>query len=132
MTPPRRRSSASSPRTGKSQQSVNATVSLRLRPVISALDAERGQRHSAVEVTDVDAGKAAYEGRQFKFTHVFDESATQADIFEAHRAPVLNVLKGFDATIMAYGSTGAGKTHTCQGDATSPVLFCRALFLLFV
>ena len=135
MTPPRRQPSASSPRAGKGSSggtgTMNATVSLRLRPVISALDEEQGRRHSAVEVTDKDAGFAAYEGRQFKYSHVFDETASQSDIFQAHRAPVLNVLKGFDATIMAYGSTGAGKTHTCQGDPNNPGLISRAFDEIF-
>ena len=114
MTPPRRQPSSSSPRAGKGSSggtgTMNATVSLRLRPVISALDEEQGRRHSAVEVTDKDAGFAAYEGRQFKYSHVFDETASQADIFQAHRAPVLNVLKGFDAT------TGAFSADFCLND----------------
>lgn len=138
ITPPRRRSSAvASPRTAqrmsKVQQSrVRATVSLRLRPVITVLDDDAYySKRSTVEAVDVTSGLATYEGKQFKFSHVFDESSTQAEVFEAHRIPVLNVLKGFDATIMAYGSTGAGKTHTCQGNSSNPGLISRAFDTIF-
>lgn len=40
-------------------------------------------------------------------------SATQADVYAAAAAPIVSdVLRGYNATLLAYGQTGAGKTHT--------------------
>ena len=120
-------SSPSSPRTSKCS---TVAVSLRLRPPIKALDSERGAV-SADSVAASSTGLAVFQQKQFKFAHVFDPSSDQADIFAAHREPVLNVLKGFDATLMTYGSTGAGKTHTCVGTTAQPGLMPRAFDAIF-
>lgn len=50
------------------------------------------------------------------FDHVFDMDSTQEDVFDKVGEPVLkNILDGFNGTIMAYGQTSSGKTHTMQG-----------------
>ncbi|KAI6191648.1 Kinesin-like protein KIF11 [Aphelenchoides bicaudatus] len=47
---------------------------------------------------------------------VYDQEATQAQIYKEVVAPlVLQVLDGFNATVFAYGQTGAGKTYTMEG-----------------
>ena len=33
-----------------------------------------------------------------------------------------NALKGYNVTILAYGQTNSGKTHTISGNANSPGL----------
>ena len=44
---------------------------------------------------------------------VFPPSATQADVYAAAVRPIVeDVLAGYNGTVMAYGQTGAGKTHT--------------------
>lgn len=49
----------------------------------------------------------------FAFDRVFDDNATQADVFEATTKSLLDsVLQGYNATVFAYGATGCGKTHT--------------------
>lgn len=37
----------------------------------------------------------------------------------------------YNATVFAYGATGAGKTHTMVGDAAQPGIMIRALNDLF-
>ena len=37
------------------------------------------------------------------------------------------VLDGYNATILAYGQTGAGKTHTMTGPGTSPNFALRGI-----
>ncbi|KAI5084376.1 hypothetical protein GOP47_0000545 [Adiantum capillus-veneris] len=50
---------------------------------------------------------------EFKFDAVLGDSATQADVYQVAAQPiVLDVLEGYNGTIMAYGQTGAGKTYT--------------------
>ena len=52
-------------------------------------------------------------------------------MFEAHRAAVLGVLRGFDCTLMAYGTTGSGKTHTMLGSDAEPGIVPLAAAALF-
>lgn len=50
------------------------------------------------------------------FDQVFDINSTQEQVFEKVGEPVINnILDGFHGTIMAYGQTSSGKTHTMQG-----------------
>lgn len=52
----------------------------------------------------------------FMFDKIFDMDSTQDQVFERVGQPVLNnILDGFHGTIMAYGQTSSGKTHTMQG-----------------
>ena len=55
-----------------------------------------------------EPGVAAYASKKFRFRHTFGSDASTYDVFDAQREAVLGVLKGFDATVMCYGSTGAG------------------------
>ncbi|CAK4002780.1 Kinesin KIF22 [Lecanosticta acicola] len=52
----------------------------------------------------------------FQFSSVYDQAATQSDIFDSEVAPtVKHLFKGYDITLFAYGVTGTGKTHTMRG-----------------
>ncbi|CAH0474850.1 unnamed protein product [Peronospora belbahrii] len=54
--------------------------------------------------------------KTFTFDRVFDEAASQNDIFEVVGAPLTQAcLEGYNGTIFAYGQTGSGKTFTMQG-----------------
>lgn len=54
--------------------------------------------------------------KTFTFDRVFDEDASQNDIFEVVGAPIIEAcLEGYNGTIFAYGQTGSGKTFTMQG-----------------
>ncbi|KAJ8929813.1 hypothetical protein NQ314_017410 [Rhamnusium bicolor] len=55
--------------------------------------------------------------KQYSFDVVFGEDSTQEDVY--------------NATVFAYGPTGAGKTHTMVGDRTQPGIMIRALNDLF-
>lgn len=43
----------------------------------------------------------------------------------------LSFLLRYNATVFAYGATGAGKTHTMVGDPSQPGIMVRALNDLF-
>lgn len=52
----------------------------------------------------------------FTFDKVFNESATQEDVFSSlGKGITQNCMNGYNSTIFAYGQTGSGKTYTIQG-----------------
>ena len=52
---------------------------------------------------------------EFAFDRVFGQSASQAAVFEEVRHYVQSALDGYCVSLLAYGQTGAGKTHTMMG-----------------
>ncbi|KAJ1527139.1 hypothetical protein ONE63_008673 [Megalurothrips usitatus] len=68
---------------------------------------------------------------------VFEEDATQEEVYAGTTRPLVEaVLRGHNATVFAYGATGAGKTYTMVGpeDAADPGqqgVMVRALNELF-
>ena len=68
---------------------------------------------------------------RFIFDRVFDENATNQDIFEHTTKTIIDgVLNGYNCTVFAYGATGAGKTHTMLGnDKTPGVMFLTMMDL---
>eukprot|EP00439_Symbiodinium_sp_Y106_P077114 s326_g16.t1 len=52
----------------------------------------------------------------FTFDHVYDQIASQPDVYTSTaRSSVMSALDGYNATILAYGPTGTGKTYTMEG-----------------
>ena len=60
----------------------------------------------------VEKGNHSFEG---EFDRVFGENTSQEVVYESVRSAVGNVLKGYNASILAYGQTNTGKTHTMMG-----------------
>ncbi len=53
---------------------------------------------------------------EYSFDKAFDQISTQMDLYEECAKPFINdLLGGRNVTVFAYGSTGAGKTHTMMG-----------------
>lgn len=51
--------------------------------------------------------------KEYTFDGVFDQESTQKEVYEDVGKPVLkDVLQGYNGSILAYGQTGAGKTHS--------------------
>ena len=61
----------------------------------------------------------------FTFDHVYDQDSSHEMVYESSgRSAVLSVLEGYNATLIAYGQTGTGKTFTMEGfhfDLTDPL-----------
>ncbi|GAM24679.1 hypothetical protein SAMD00019534_078540 [Acytostelium subglobosum LB1] len=71
--------------------------------------------------------------QRFIFDRVFDQFATQKEVYEnTTRDVITSIMNGYNATVFAYGATGAGKTHTMIGNERSGpgvmVLTMRDLF----
>ena len=61
-------------------------------------------------------GASPESARAFQFSGVFGPEATQADVYAACAADVVAAAAaGYNGTVVAYGQTGAGKTHTMRG-----------------
>ncbi|XP_046827223.1 kinesin-like protein KIF19 isoform X2 [Vespa crabro] len=71
--------------------------------------------------------------RQYLYDIVFGEDATQEIVYEGTtKNLVQDVLNGYNATVFAYGATGAGKTHTMVGTSSDPGIMVRALNDIFL
>ena len=117
-----------------SQVQARVEVAVRLRPLAST-----GRDRTAVAAcvdADEQSGTVTVlrEGRhkQFTFDHVFGQSTSNADIYAAIGRPLLSAaLDGYNATLFAYGQTGAGKTHTVMGSRGDAGLVLRLVRELF-
>jgi len=70
--------------------------------------------------------------RRYVFDETFSENAVTRQVFErTARVLIGGVLQGFNATVFAYGATGAGKTHTMLGNPAEPGIMMLTLQDLF-
>ncbi|KAE8138427.1 P-loop containing nucleoside triphosphate hydrolase protein [Aspergillus pseudotamarii] len=139
----------------KPSQSSLFQVYLRLRPPISQPDdqaercltveypeprddVENDQGNSASAATHIvlqppsDARKRAVE--KFGFTKVFEESASQLNVFEDTGLDSIIqgvLLEGRDGLVATLGVTGSGKSHTILGSKTQRGLTQMSLDVIF-
>mmetsp|Transcript_1193 Transcript_1193/g.1938 ORF Transcript_1193/g.1938 Transcript_1193/m.1938 type:complete len:1119 (-) Transcript_1193:206-3562(-) len=80
---------------------------------------------------DVLRGKRSRE-KQYAFDYVFEPGSSQQSVYN-HTSKFLiqGVLDGYNATVFAYGNTGAGKTHTMIGSKAEPGIMVRVMNDLF-
>ena len=106
----------------------NMVVAVRVRP-LSSKELESGQKSC---ITTVNGQTIAIKKfgdpsgylksqqtaiNEYQFDAVFDEQATQMQIYQATAKPFIpNLIAGLNVTVFAYGATGAGKTHTMLGN----------------
>ncbi|NXL56601.1 KIF19 protein, partial [Chordeiles acutipennis] len=70
--------------------------------------------------------------KTFVFDMVFDQRATQEEVYVSTTKNLIGgVISGYNATIFAYGPTGAGKTYTMLGTDSEPGIYIRTLDDLF-
>jgi len=86
-------------------------------PVVTAKTTEKS--------VTVIKGKGRKQSKSsYSFDNVFTAFSTQEEVFEATVKPVImDVMRGFESTVFAYGQTGTGKTHTMEGSLSSPELY---------
>ena len=72
---------------------------------------------SMLEDGGFDSASTRFKSHEFGFDAVYDETSTQEEVYERSAKPaVLNALRGYNATVLAYGQTGTGKTYTMEGE----------------
>ena len=86
---------------------------VRVRPPISS-----EVQHGAAIFVDSETGISISSEKHdisCRYDKVFQEISNQQDVFNEISPLLLDVLKGYNACIFAYGQTSAGKTHTMLG-----------------
>ncbi|KAK2572377.1 Kinesin-like protein KIF3C [Acropora cervicornis] len=67
--------------------------------------------------------------RRYKFDKIFSPQASNAEVYNAVGKPLVDaVFSGFNGTLMAYGQTGTGKTHTVMSSDGMCVHVVEKLF----
>eukprot|EP00041_Stephanoeca_diplocostata_P028314 m.799552 g.799552 ORF g.799552 m.799552 type:complete len:1243 (+) comp23353_c0_seq6:264-3992(+) len=70
--------------------------------------------------------------KRYAFDHVFGPDTSQVGVYEKSCKFLLEgVINGYNATVFAYGPTGAGKTFTMSGSASQPGIMPMAIADLF-
>ncbi|MCJ1404261.1 hypothetical protein MMC11_007486 [Xylographa trunciseda] len=107
---------------------MSVRVVARIRPLLKA-EIEKDTIVTAVSGDNDSTGlptivripnpKNENEDFSFHFNSVYDQGATQQDLFENEVSPTIkHLFNGLDVTIFAHGNTGCGKTHTMRGGKT--------------
>ncbi|KAF2861010.1 kinesin-domain-containing protein [Piedraia hortae CBS 480.64] len=122
-----RRVSTAMTRHSDDEPKTAVNVAVRVRPPIPPSDprydlipprfrgstCEVPSQNSLVVQASRDAGGNARQGsKMFLFDHVFDEKATQADIWDYLSGSVESFTSGYNVSILAYGQSGSGKSYT--------------------
>lgn len=115
--------------------SARVRVAVRLRPYMNKHD-EKGEgpcvRGTGPESLEIINWRNATETLQYQFDVFHGEQTTQQEVFLSSVKPILpHVLNGQNASVFAYGPTGAGKTHTMLGSAVEPGVIPRAVQEVF-
>ena len=77
---------------------------------------------------DLTNNKKTVAYHQFSFDCVYCPEGSQMDVYEeTSRSAVLSVLAGYNATVLAYGQTGTGKTYTMEGFKYSSIDLQRGI-----
>ncbi len=112
-------------------------VFVRFRPV-NARERAEGEAGAALRLTDSSVAVSvagAPKPLDFAFDGVFGPTSTQEQLYDTcARAAIEDVLRGYNATLFAYGQTGAGKSHVSMcgdcGPCCCAVLCCDVVVML--
>ena len=111
VRPPSCRAAAPSPVSSRAESSEILVASPAYSPSVSPGGAGAGG--------SPPPSSSPTQTHAFVFDGVFDGGATDDDVSRACLDPALHdvCVRGVNATVMAYGQSGAGKTHTMEGGA---------------
>lgn len=95
---------------------MSVRVVARVRPLLKNEVDKDVIVEAANSAISIPNPKSDMEKYSFQFSSVYDQDASQSDLFDAEISPnVKHIFQGFDVTLFAYGVTGTGKTHTMRG-----------------
>ncbi|XP_037669516.1 kinesin-like protein KIF22 [Choloepus didactylus] len=116
---------------GRRPSPARVRVAVRLRPFVDgtagANDSScvRGLDSCSLEIAN---WRNHQETLRYQFDAFYGERSSQQDIYAGSVQPILkHLLEGQNASVLAYGPTGAGKTHTMLGSPEQPGVIPRAL-----
>ncbi|XP_018410942.1 PREDICTED: kinesin-like protein KIF19 [Nanorana parkeri] len=125
-------------------QNHQITVALRIRP-FNQVETERGVQcityklgEQILLLKDPSGGSEDFlrakrsRDRTFVFDAVFDQDATQEHVYESTTKNLVDgIIRGYNATVFAYGPTGTGKTYTMLGMDCESGIYIQTLNDLF-
>lgn len=120
---------------GGSKKTSRVRVAVRLRPYMGKQD-EKGEgpcvRGLDSQNLEIINWRNATETVKYHFDVFHGEQTTQQEVFLSSVKPILpHILNGQNASVFAYGPTGAGKTHTMLGSSEEPGVIPRAVREVF-
>lgn len=89
---------------------------------------------TTVQLAPPTSSKSYVSGKELQcgFKYVFDEEATQGNVFDkVGLSLVSDLLQGKNGLLFTYGVTGSGKTHTMQGTSRDGGIMSRAVDVIF-
>uniref|UniRef100_UPI0037E7D403 kinesin-like protein KIF22 n=1 Tax=Semicossyphus pulcher TaxID=241346 RepID=UPI0037E7D403 len=120
---------------GGNKKTSRVRVAVRLRPYMGKQDEKdegpcvRGLDSQNLEIVN---WRNATESVKYHFDAFHGEETTQQEVFQSSVKPILpHILNGQNASVFAYGPTGAGKTHTMLGSPEQPGVIPRAFREVF-
>ena len=85
--------------------------------------------------TFISTSKDRAKNISFGFDKIFDEDASQEDVFDVIKNTIFQekggLLDGFNCTVFAYGATGSGKTFSMAGTPQNPGIMSRSVEHIF-
>ncbi|XP_078599630.1 kinesin-like protein KIF22 [Branchiostoma floridae x Branchiostoma japonicum] len=109
---------------------VPVRVAVRLRPFLDKDQQEKGStvRGLGERALEICNWRNEQESLKYEFDAFYDEDANQDKIFKSSVQNLLeHTLHGQNASVFAYGPTGAGKTHTMVGTSQDPGIIPRSV-----
>ncbi|XP_040828966.1 kinesin-like protein KIF22 isoform X2 [Ochotona curzoniae] len=117
--------------TGRRPPPARVRVAVRLRPFVDGTAGAndppcvRGLDSCSLEVAN---WRNYQETLKYQFDAFYGDRSSQQDVYAGSVQPILrHLLEGQNASVLAYGPTGAGKTHTMLGSPEQPGVIPRAL-----
>ncbi|XP_063723430.1 kinesin heavy chain-like [Symsagittifera roscoffensis] len=96
-------------------EAVSVRVVCRIRP-INKNEEKKGEKSVVIFKGENGVTTEAHSKKCFNFDAVLQPEVTQEEVFEEGMRPIIeHVLKGYNATVFAYGQTASGKTFTMEG-----------------
>ena len=122
--------------------SYNILVAVRVRPLnqkekmISSDETINVENKNTIILKDpseyINPNNIRAKEQILTFDYAFDKNETQQNIFNSTTKFLINgIVNGFNATVFAYGATGAGKTYTMLGSDDNPGIMPYTLKELF-
>ena len=113
----------------------NISVSVRIRP-LNNREKESDQKEAWRVVGGTNVVPSEHHSRPgtqpFTFDHVFDGPCETTDVYDRCAKSIMaSALQGHNGTIFVYGQTSSGKTHTMQGNETSPGIVPLGIAYIF-
>ncbi|XP_077996007.1 kinesin-like protein KIF22 [Glandiceps talaboti] len=112
------------------KQGSRVQVVVRLRPVLDDKDKEKDPCVQGIDEKSLEIfnWRNNQETLRYSFDAFHTEESSQEDVYTQSVEPLLkHTLEGQNASVFAYGPTGAGKTYTMLGTATDPGIIPRSV-----